>query len=72
MNKVYLRIQGKKRTHYKSPNLAAREFTLCGAQWIEDDELCEMEALGDAPQKAKVTCSSCNEIVRACKRINSQ
>jgi len=65
MNKVYLRLQGSKRTHYKSP--IQFEYTLCGAQWIEDDELCEMEALGDAPDTARITCDDCKKLVEACK-----
>jgi len=66
MEKVYLRVCGEKRTHYKSPTNP--EYTLCGDQWVEDDDVCEMEALGDAPETARITCESCKTIVTACKR----
>jgi len=65
MDKVYMKLQGVRRTHYQNPNPVYGDYTLCMAA-METDELTDMVFLGDAPDSAKVTCEDCLTTVRAC------
>ena len=65
--KVKLKICGEVRTHIADPVSPAH--TLCGNQLEEDDDVCDTEIMGDAPDNARITCRDCKEIIEFCKQI---